>query len=84
MKVLPGNLQIKAGECAPRPDTVPFLNERYGAVNSKVRRGANKKCNKARTFDSLDEAYDFYNLYSWEIGFDIRYGKSRLNAERTK
>ncbi|XBJ22436.1 hypothetical protein VPH35_000829 [Triticum aestivum] len=36
------------------------------------------------TFDSLGEAYDFYNLYSWEIGFGIRYGKSRLNVERTK
>ncbi|XP_044957347.1 uncharacterized protein LOC123408261 isoform X2 [Hordeum vulgare subsp. vulgare] len=23
-------------------------------------------------FDSLGEAYDFYNLYSWEIGFGIR------------
>ncbi|KAE8811934.1 hypothetical protein D1007_11150 [Hordeum vulgare] len=23
------------------------------------------------TFDSLGEAYDFYNLYSWEIGFGI-------------
>lgn len=36
------------------------------------------------SFDSLGEAYDFYNLYSWEIGFGIRYGRSRLNAERTK
>lgn len=35
-------------------------------------------------FDSLSEAYDFYNLYPWEIGFGIRYGKSRLNAQRTK
>lgn len=25
-------------------------------------------------FDSLTEAYDFYNLYSWEHGFGIRYG----------
>ncbi|XP_047052817.1 uncharacterized protein LOC124658863 [Lolium rigidum] len=36
------------------------------------------------TFDSLGEAYDFYNLYSWEHGFGVRYGKSRLNPERTK
>jgi hypothetical protein len=35
------------------------------------------------TFDFLGEAYDFYNLYLWEHGFGIRYGKSRLNAERT-
>lgn len=31
-------------------------------------------------FDSLPEAYDFYNIYSWEIGFGIRYGQSRKNA----
>ncbi|XP_044946736.1 protein FAR1-RELATED SEQUENCE 5-like isoform X2 [Hordeum vulgare subsp. vulgare] len=36
------------------------------------------------SFDSVGEAYDFYNLYSWEKGFGIRYGKSRLNVERTK
>ena len=36
------------------------------------------------SFASLGEAYDFYNLYSWEIGFSIRHGKSRLNAERSK
>lgn len=35
-------------------------------------------------FDSLGEAYDYYNLYSWEIGFGVRYGKSRVNVERTK
>ena len=35
------------------------------------------------TFDSLGGAYDFYNLYSWEKGFVILYGKSRLNLERT-
>lgn len=32
------------------------------------------------SFDTLGEAYDFYNLYSWEEGFGIRYGKSRLNV----
>jgi hypothetical protein len=35
-------------------------------------------------FISLEEAYDFYNLYSWEVGFGIRYGKSRLNIDREK
>ncbi|XBI39064.1 hypothetical protein VPH35_123928 [Triticum aestivum] len=33
-------------------------------------------------FDSLTEVYDFYNLYSWEHGFEIRYGESRLNPEK--
>ena len=36
------------------------------------------------SFDSLEEAYDFYNLYSWESGFGIRYAKSRLNVHRVK
>uniref|UniRef100_A0A453PGJ8 FAR1 domain-containing protein n=1 Tax=Aegilops tauschii subsp. strangulata TaxID=200361 RepID=A0A453PGJ8_AEGTS len=36
------------------------------------------------SFDSLDEAYQFYNLYSWEVGFGIRYSKSWLNVERVK
>ena len=26
------------------------------------------------SFDSLVEAYHFYNMYSWEHGFVIRYG----------
>jgi hypothetical protein len=36
------------------------------------------------SFNSIEEAYDFYNLYSWEVGFGIRYGKSRLSIEREK
>lgn len=36
------------------------------------------------TFDSLTEAYDFYNMYSWEHGFGIRYGKTRLNPDKRK
>ncbi|KAM3273817.1 hypothetical protein ACQJBY_043166 [Aegilops geniculata] len=35
-------------------------------------------------FDSITEAYDFYNLYSWEMGFGIRYGKSRRNTKGGK
>jgi hypothetical protein len=33
-------------------------------------------------FDSLAEAYEFYNLYSWEVGFGIRYGHSYINTEK--
>ena len=36
------------------------------------------------SFDRLGEAYDFNNLYSWEKGFGIIYGKSRLNVNQTK
>lgn len=35
-------------------------------------------------FDSTEEAYDFYNLYSWEMGFGIRYGRSRRNTKGGK
>jgi hypothetical protein len=36
------------------------------------------------SFDSLEEAYEFYNLYSWQTGFGVRFAKSRLNVNRTK
>ena len=36
------------------------------------------------TFYSINEAYDFYNLYSWETGFGIRYAKSRTNVKGTR
>ncbi|KQJ92375.1 uncharacterized protein LOC100833635 [Brachypodium distachyon] len=35
-------------------------------------------------FDSLAEAYEFYNIYSWETGFGIRYGRSRVNSKGSK
>ncbi|CAL5049526.1 unnamed protein product [Urochloa decumbens] len=31
-------------------------------------------------FDSAQEAFDFYNMHSWEIGFGIRYGRSYINT----
>jgi hypothetical protein len=31
-------------------------------------------------FNSAKEAKDFYNLYSWEIGFGIRRGRSKTNG----
>lgn len=60
------------------------------ALEKTLRRYAEKKTDTVivpavgSTVDSLGEAYDYYNLYSWEIGFGVRYGKSRLNVERTK
>ncbi|KAM3385940.1 hypothetical protein ACQJBY_009544 [Aegilops geniculata] len=64
--------------------------ERVGALEQTMRGCAGKLGGHVvepaigLTFDSLGEAYDFYNLYSWEHGFGIRYGKSRLNADKTK
>ena len=35
-------------------------------------------------FVSLDEAYEFYNIYSWESGFGVRYGASSMDSHGTK
>jgi len=35
-------------------------------------------------FDSMAEAFEFYSLYSWELGFGIRFDRSRRNMERSK
>lgn len=35
-------------------------------------------------FDSREEAFEFYNMYSWEVGFGIIYDRFReLNNNRT-
>ncbi|XBI87337.1 hypothetical protein VPH35_025446 [Triticum aestivum] len=71
------------------PDRVPCPS-RMSALEISIRKYAEQpdksvvKPELGLSFDSLGEAYDFYNLYSWEVGFGIGYGKSRLNAERTK
>ena len=31
------------------------------------------------TFNSFEEAKEFYNLYSWEVGFGIRTSRGRTN-----
>lgn len=33
------------------------------------------------TFDSCQEAYEMYNLFSWESGFGIKHAKTRLNGK---
>jgi len=71
------------------PDRTPCL-DRIDALEQTIRGYVDKLGGHVvepaigLTFDSLGEAYDFYNLYSWEHGFGIRYGKRRLNAEKTK
>ena len=66
------------------------LPGRMGALEKTIRGYADNpadtvvKPELGTSFDSLGEAYDFYNLYSWENGFGIRYRKSRLNVTRTK
>jgi len=33
-------------------------------------------------FNSREEARDFYNLYSWEKGFGVRFGRGRKNDSK--
>jgi hypothetical protein len=75
---------------AKEPPPRPSAPGRTSALEKSIRGFANKESESvinpkiATSFDSLQDAYDFYNLYSWELGFGIRYGKSRLNVERVK
>ncbi|KAE8787565.1 hypothetical protein D1007_38502 [Hordeum vulgare] len=60
------------------PDRRATLSGRVSALENSMKRYANKnsefvvKPEIGHEFDSLGEAYDFYNLYSWEIGFGIK------------
>lgn len=64
--------------------------DRISALEKSVRRFAEEPGDIVivpkigTSFYTLGEAYDFYNLYSWEKGFGIRYGKSRLNLKPDK
>ncbi|XP_047093485.1 protein FAR1-RELATED SEQUENCE 5-like isoform X2 [Lolium rigidum] len=64
--------------------------ERVTALESAFRGFAERKSDEVLypviglTFDSIGESYDYYNLFSWECGFGIRYGKSRLNVKGSK
>lgn len=63
------------------PDRTPCPS-RISALDQSIRKYAEEPMKSVirpelgLSFDSLGEAYDLYNLYSWEIGFGIRYGKS--------
>jgi hypothetical protein len=53
-------------------------------MEAALRASADKKTDQifypttGLAFDSVEEAYEFYNLYSWEVGFEIRYGVSNI------
>lgn len=74
---------------AAEPGRVPCPN-RISAMAGSIRGFAENPVDNVivpklgTSFDTLGEAYDFYNLYLWKKGFGIRYGKSRLNVQRTK
>ncbi|TVU11338.1 hypothetical protein EJB05_44918, partial [Eragrostis curvula] len=33
-------------------------------------------------FDCVTEAFDYYNLYSWEVGFGIKYGRTKHSENK--
>jgi hypothetical protein len=39
---------------------------------------------EGQVFQTIEEGYEFLNMYSWEVGFGIRYGRSRLNGSNKK
>ncbi|KAI4993508.1 hypothetical protein ZWY2020_007821 [Hordeum vulgare] len=72
------------------PDRHATSSGRVSALENSMKKYADKKSEFvvkpeiSQEFDSLAEAYDFYNLYSWEIGFGIKYGQCRRNVEKCK
>ena len=70
------------------PDCRPPVPNRPSALQSAVMRFAEHKSEQVMNiqigteFDNLDEGYDYYNVYSWEIGFGIRWGRKRWSAKQ--
>ncbi|XP_037458311.1 uncharacterized protein LOC119329377 [Triticum dicoccoides] len=84
---MPWPQRIRLGKI---PDRRASLSGRKSALEKAMRNFADKKSGIvvkpeiSQEFDSLDEAYDFYNLYSWETGFGIKYGQCRRNVDKCK
>ena len=70
------------------PDCRPPVPNRPSALQSAVMRFAEHKSEQVMNiqigteFDNLDEGYDYYNVYSWEIGFGIRWGRKKWSAKQ--
>lgn len=69
------------------PDFRTAKNGRKITLELKLRKFGNRNSDeivvpeRGMEFDSLPEAFDFFNLYSWEVGFGIKYGASRRNKQ---
>ncbi|KAM0845876.1 hypothetical protein ACQ4PT_056065 [Festuca glaucescens] len=65
-------------------------NWNYGSVEKALRESSSRgeKCiflpKQGQVFQTLEEAYEYFNMYSWKVGFGIRYGRSRVNAANLK
>ncbi|CAL5091092.1 unnamed protein product [Urochloa decumbens] len=79
-------------EREPKRDSIPEREPKPGfrsAYEESLKRYADKWSDIVicpligMSFDSLAEAYEFYNLYSWEVGFGIRWNDSTKNADKS-
>lgn len=79
--------RIRIGKASEERDANP---SRVPALEASMRAYAENKADSVvnpavgTSFNTVEEAYEFYNLYSRETGFGVRYAKSRLNVHRTK
>ena len=68
------------------PNARIVCNEESAVVSALKREFKGPGCTifypyEGTIFNSCEEAREFYNLYSWEVGFGIRYGRSNKNNE---
>uniref|UniRef100_A0A8R7U7D2 Uncharacterized protein n=1 Tax=Triticum urartu TaxID=4572 RepID=A0A8R7U7D2_TRIUA len=75
--------RVKVGKAAderePSPSRMPALEACVRAYVDKIS-GNVVNPSIGTNFDSVEEGYEFYNMYSWEVGFGVRYAKSHLNV----
>jgi hypothetical protein len=61
-----------------------------GAVERALRSSSTRKTEHifepviGMVFDSREEAKEFYNLYSWEVGFGVKYNYSRTTKSGSR
>ncbi|KAJ1261136.1 hypothetical protein BS78_09G005100 [Paspalum vaginatum] len=65
------------------PDSRPYVEGRVSPLEESLRRYGDRGAGPifvprvGMEFDSCEEAFDFFNLYSWEMGFGIRYSSNQ-------
>lgn len=70
------------------PDSRPHVEGRLSPLEESLQRYGDRGAGPillprvGMEFDSCEEAFDFYNLYSWEVGFGIRYSSNQTYSKR--
>jgi len=81
------HFSLTSSRCKPAregPNARIVCNEESAVVSALKRGFKGPGCTifypyEGTIFNSCEEAREFYNLYSWEVGFGIRYGRSNKN-----